>query len=107
MAHVNIANWTRADYERAAEEYLHSLPPEHFMEATPQATQREITVESLSLVHAARPEIQYFNELLVQYPLEGHARGASGLRAARRTHQRPGPRHRAWQRRCTDPRSLH
>ena len=39
------------------------------MEATPQATQREITLESLALVRAQRPEIQVFNELLVQYPL--------------------------------------
>jgi Uma2 family endonuclease len=60
----------RIEYEEAAEAYLRSLPPEHFMEATAQARQREITVESLALVHAARPEIQYFNELLVQYPLK-------------------------------------
>jgi Uma2 family endonuclease len=64
----------RIEYEKAAEAYLRSLPLEHFMEETPQARQREITVESLALVHAARPEAQYFNELLVQYPLEGQAR---------------------------------
>jgi Uma2 family endonuclease len=58
----------RIEYEKAAEAYLHSLPPEHFMEATPQATQREITVESLALVRGRRPEVQYFNELLIQYP---------------------------------------
>ena len=58
----------RLEYADAAEAYLRSLPPEHFMEATPQATQREITVESLALVKARRPEVQYFNELLVQYP---------------------------------------
>jgi Uma2 family endonuclease len=63
----------RLEYEKAAEAYLHSLPPEHFMEATPQARQREITVESLALVHARRPEVQYFNELLIQYP-HGRAR---------------------------------
>jgi hypothetical protein len=34
----------RIEYEKAAEAYLHSLPPEHFME--------EITVESLALVRA-------------------------------------------------------
>jgi hypothetical protein len=55
-------------YARAAEAYLRSLPPEHFMEAPAQATQREITLASLALVHARRPEVQYFNELLVQYP---------------------------------------
>jgi Uma2 family endonuclease len=58
-------------YEEAAQAYLRSLPPEHFMEATPQATQRKITLESLDLVQARRPEVQVFNELLVQYPLPG------------------------------------
>ncbi len=57
------------NYEKSAREYLRRLPPEHFMEATPQATQREITLESLALVKALRPEVQVFNELLVQYPL--------------------------------------
>jgi Uma2 family endonuclease len=56
-------------YESAAREYLRRLPMEHFMEATPQATQRKITLESLDLVQAQRPDIQVFNELLVQYPL--------------------------------------
>lgn len=56
-------------YYQAAQDYLRKLPLEHFMEATPQATQRRITLESLDLVHARRPEVQFFNELLVQYPL--------------------------------------
>jgi len=56
-------------YESAAREYLRRLPLEHFMEATPQATQREITLESLALVKTQRPDVQVFNELLVQYPL--------------------------------------
>lgn len=56
-------------YEKAEREYLRRLPLEHFMEATSQATQREITLESLALVKAQRPEVQVFNELLVQYPL--------------------------------------
>jgi Uma2 family endonuclease len=59
----------RLAYEEAAQEYLRSLPPEHFMEATAQATQREITLESLALVRARRPDVQVFNELLVQYPM--------------------------------------
>jgi Uma2 family endonuclease len=58
------------EYEEAAQAYLRSLPPEHFMEATPQAMQRKITLESLDLVSARRPEIQVFNELLVQYALK-------------------------------------
>jgi Uma2 family endonuclease len=65
------------EYESAAQEYLKSLPPEHFMEATDQATQREITLESLALVHAQRPEVQVFNELLVQYPRR-RPRGTKG-----------------------------
>jgi Uma2 family endonuclease len=55
-------------YEEAEQRYLRSLPPEHFMEATPHATQRKITLESFDLIHAARPDVQCFNELLVQYP---------------------------------------
>jgi Uma2 family endonuclease len=58
-------------YDFAADRYLRSLPPEHFMEVTPQATQRKITVESFDLIHEARPDVQCFNELLVQYPKAG------------------------------------
>jgi Uma2 family endonuclease len=61
-------------YYDAAQEYLRSLPPEHFMEAVPQATQRKITVASMELVQAQRPDVQTFNELLVQYPREGERR---------------------------------
>jgi Uma2 family endonuclease len=56
-------------YEQAAREYERKLPPEHYMEARPQATQREITLESLAVLRQYRPEVQVFNELLVQYPL--------------------------------------
>jgi Uma2 family endonuclease len=59
----------RMAYEEAAQEYLRRLPLEHVMEATPQATQREITLESLALVKARRSDLHVFNELLVQYPL--------------------------------------
>ena len=55
-------------YEQEAQAYLKRLPPEHFMEATPQATQRKITLESFDLLHAHCPDVQLFNELLVQYP---------------------------------------
>jgi Uma2 family endonuclease len=58
----------RIAYEEAAEAYLRGLPLEHFMEATAQGTQRKITLESFDLVHAHRPEVHIFNELLVQYP---------------------------------------
>ncbi len=58
-------------YDDWAQKYLRSLPPEHFMEATGQSTQRKITLESLDLLHYRRPEVQVFNELLVQYPRPG------------------------------------
>ncbi len=61
-----------AIYSRAAHEYQRKLKPEkHLMEAWAQARQREITVESFALIHAHRPDIQYFNELLLQYPIAG------------------------------------
>jgi Uma2 family endonuclease len=56
-------------YARIASEYCRSLPLEHFMESTDQATQRKITVESLDLVTAQWPEFQVFSELLILYPL--------------------------------------
>jgi hypothetical protein len=62
---------TKLIYERDATRYLRSLPLEHFMEATAQATQRKITVESFDLIQLARPDVQCFSELLIQYPLPG------------------------------------
>ena len=56
-------------YDWAADDYLRSLPLEHFMESTDQSTQRKITLESLDLVRAVRPDFQVFSELLVQYPI--------------------------------------
>jgi hypothetical protein len=56
-------------YYQAAQDYLRKRPLQHFIEATPQTTQRKITLESLDPVHTRRPEVQFFNELLVQYPL--------------------------------------
>jgi hypothetical protein len=61
MTQTNIAEWTRADYEKAAQEYLRNLPPEHFMEATPQGTQREITLESLAVLKVYRPDLHLLN----------------------------------------------
>jgi hypothetical protein len=61
----------RLEYENAAEAYLRWLReehPEHFMEATPQAYQRKITLESFDVISVDNPEVQLFNELLVQYP---------------------------------------
>ncbi|SRR5581483_8534154 len=61
----------RLFYEQAAREYCESLPLEHFRESTPTATQRKITLESFDLVHAARPDVWCYNELLIQYPVAG------------------------------------
>jgi Uma2 family endonuclease len=58
----------RQFYEEEAQKYFDSLPLEHFMEATDHAHQREITLESFAVIRAGRPDIQCFNELLVQYP---------------------------------------
>jgi Uma2 family endonuclease len=66
--------WTAADYERAARQYERSLPLEHFMEALPQSKQREITLASLAVLTARQPEVQVFNELLVQYFFQGNLR---------------------------------
>jgi Uma2 family endonuclease len=68
MANLKPRHLLHLEYEEAAQAYLRSLPPEHFMEATPQATQREITLASFALIRPHRPDFQYFNELLVQYP---------------------------------------
>jgi Uma2 family endonuclease len=57
-----------AVYAEYAREYLRNLPLEHFMEATAQGRQREITLESLALVKARRSDVHVFNELLIQYP---------------------------------------
>ncbi len=41
------------------------------MEAFAQGRQREITLESFALVARARPDVQCFNEILIQYPKKG------------------------------------
>src|SRR4051794_32597384 len=55
------------DYERTAREYCASLPLEHFMEGTNQASQRLITLVAFQQIHARRADVQPFNELLIQY----------------------------------------
>jgi Uma2 family endonuclease len=63
---------TEIDFDKEAYEYSCRLPLEHFMESVPQATQRKIFVVALDLVHAQRPDVQAFNELLVQWVRKGH-----------------------------------
>jgi Uma2 family endonuclease len=62
---------TRLAYERDAMQYSRTLTWENLMESTAQATQRKITVESFDLISRLRPDIQCFNELLIQYPRLG------------------------------------
>lgn len=69
MSTAKPISLVRIEYAEAAEAYLRRLPPEHFMEATPQARQRKITLCSFDVIHESRPDIQLFNELLVQYRL--------------------------------------
>ena len=65
---------TAEEYDAAAWEYHQTLPMEHFMEATPQATQREIALASFALLKTRRRDVQYFSELLVQYWFGGKLR---------------------------------
>lgn len=58
-------------YEEAAWAYSCTLTDENLMEATAQGTQRAITLESFALIAVYRPDVQCFNELLVQYPGDG------------------------------------
>src|SRR5258708_609492 len=74
MSSVVPPHVLRRLYAEAAEEYLRGLPLEHFMEATPQATQRKITVASLEVIQVDRPDVQTFNEWLVQSPQEQSAK---------------------------------
>lgn len=60
----------KVEYYEAAQAYLKSLPPEHFMEANPQGIQRAITLASLALVGLRRPDVHYYNEMLVQYRMK-------------------------------------
>src|SRR5262249_46660818 len=51
-----------------------NLPLEHFMEATPHARQREIFLASFALLKSLLDDLEYFNELLVQYFFKGRLR---------------------------------
>jgi Uma2 family endonuclease len=63
-----------ASWEEDARNYMASLSLKHFMESTPQAMQRSITLACLALVVALRSDLQLFNELLIQYPRKGKRR---------------------------------
>jgi Uma2 family endonuclease len=68
------SKWLQRDYDRAAEEYLATLPLEHFMEATVQSIQRRITDASFTILGLRLLLFHFFGELLVQYFFEGNLR---------------------------------
>jgi hypothetical protein len=74
VANTNSPILSAAEYEQYAKKYMRSLPLEHFAEATGQSGQRAIALKSLSVLRAHRPEVQVFNELLVQYHPDRDAR---------------------------------
>ncbi|MGH7172203.1 MAG: Uma2 family endonuclease [Gemmataceae bacterium] len=67
MASTNPHSLSAAKYEQYAKAYMRSLPLEHYAESTGQSGQRAITLKSLSVLRARLPEVQVFNELLLQY----------------------------------------
>ena len=70
MKELSSYQTTPMFFADAAEEYLNYLKkehPEHFMESVAQATQRKITVASLDLVAAERPDVHVYSELLIQW----------------------------------------
>src|SRR3954451_3763047 len=61
----------RRAYARDAMWYSRSLTEENLMESYAQGTQRKITVQSFDVIRTIRPDIQCFNEILIQYPRPG------------------------------------
>jgi hypothetical protein len=55
-------------YEEAAQAYLRTLSREMVFETTTRGDQRLITLASFAVLRVYWPEVQLFNELLVQYP---------------------------------------
>jgi hypothetical protein len=68
MADSNSRGRLEAGYHAAVQAYLRGLPIEHFAETVRQGQRRTITLASLDLVSADRPDFHVFNEMLVQYP---------------------------------------
>ncbi len=66
---------TAEEYDRLAYEYMASLPPEHYMELSYYGFQRGITLSSFRMIGKYRPEVQIFNEVLIQYPRDDGSNG--------------------------------
>lgn len=59
------------DWDQEARDYAERLPVEHYMEGVSQAKQRKLFVFAAEMVCVERPDIQAFNELLVQWVRKG------------------------------------
>ena len=70
MSHEPSA-FTETEYVEAEQAYMATLTIEHFAQTVGQSRQRERTVGSFAVLCTRRPEVRYFNELLVQYPRDG------------------------------------
>jgi Uma2 family endonuclease len=75
VSQINTHEWTREDWERAAQEYADRLTVEDEMEGMFQGTQRMITLQSLDAYRGCGRSLQVFNELLIQYVHKGQVRG--------------------------------
>lgn len=74
MAERTPPRASQIDWDQAARDYARRLTPEHLMESVAQSTQRKIFDAALDLVHAERPDVQPFGELLVQWAQRGFTR---------------------------------
>jgi hypothetical protein len=66
--------WRVEDYELAAQQYMGNLQPCIFVDDTAKTTQRIITLASFALLKCWLDTLQDFNELLVQYFVNGRLR---------------------------------
>jgi Uma2 family endonuclease len=74
MAERTPPRASQIDWDQAARDYARRLTPGHLMESVAQSTQRKIFDAALDLVHAERPDVQPFGELLVQWVRRGFSR---------------------------------
>jgi len=60
--------FSESEYHQAARDYQRRSSGEPLGDEMAQARQREITICSLALIHLARPEMTYYNDLMIRYP---------------------------------------
>lgn len=56
-----------AELDESAREYYRSLPVEDTIDTVPQANARRALLSSFRVIKAKRPDLHYFNELLIEY----------------------------------------